>query len=95
MNGISQKGRIAWQIAIATALGAYGGFPTPPEWWNNLTKYKLFQFLTLWTLVYQGGGSAEYLWTTVVTAIVFFGMLLSQRGFPACLSTADTNEEYA
>ena len=59
LQEIFSKPNSAWQLAIATALGAYGGFPDPPSWWKNLSKRKEFQFLTLWILVFQGGGNAE------------------------------------
>ena len=65
------KSTVAWQLAIATALGAYGGFPSAPLWWRKITQYKITQ-LTLWLLVYQGGGKGELLWTTLVSAIVYF-----------------------
>lgn len=70
------KSTVAWQLAIATALGAYGGFPSAPLWWRKITQYKITQFMTLWLLVYQGGGKGELLWTTLVSAIVYFLMSL-------------------
>tara|TARA_B100000886_G_C19993064_1_gene314861 strand:- start:81 stop:380 length:300 start_codon:yes stop_codon:yes gene_type:complete len=73
---ILNKSSVAWQLAIATALGAYGGFPSAPLWWRKITQYKITQFMTLWLLVYQGGGKGELLWTTLVSAIVFFLMSL-------------------
>ena len=63
-------------MAIATALGAYGGFPSAPLWWRKITQYKITQFMTLWLLVYQGCGKGELLWTTLVSAIVFVLMSL-------------------
>ena len=73
---ILNKSSVAWQLAIATALGAYGGFPSAPLWWRKITQYKITQFMTLWLLVYQGGGKGELLWTTLVSAIVFVLMSL-------------------
>ena len=77
--GILNKSSIAWQLAIATALGAYGGFPSAPIWWRKITQYKIVQFITLWLLVYQGGGKGELVWTTVVSLIVYFLMSLFSR----------------
>ena len=43
-------------ITILTGLGAYGGFPQPPNWWKRLTNFKIMNFLLVWLLVFQGGG---------------------------------------
>jgi len=92
MNIIPQKGRIAWQLAIATALGAYGGFPTPPEWWTNLSKNELFQFVTLWLLIYQANGDGEFKWTTLVACVVYFGMKFSQKLLSGSFSLSKSDE---
>jgi hypothetical protein len=68
-----------WQLAIATALGAYGGFPTPPKWWVAITSSIVGQYLALWVLIYQGGGQQDYKWTTVVCTIVFAVMSISKK----------------
>ena len=78
LQEVFNKSRPAWQIAIATALGAYGGFPEAPDWWQELAKTNAFQFITLWILVFQGGGSGEYFWTTVVTMIVYVFMEITK-----------------
>ena len=44
---------LAWKIAIATAVGAYGGFPKAPAWWEYISQFKIVQFLLLWVLVYS------------------------------------------
>ena len=71
MNSIKSKNLKNWILAIFTALGAYGGFPKAPEWWNKITEYQIVQFLILWILVYQGGGNQEILWSLVVALIIY------------------------
>ena len=41
MNSIKSKNLKNWILAIFTALGAYGGFPKAPEWWNKITEYQI------------------------------------------------------
>jgi len=104
MDNIFKKSRIAWQVLIATALGAYGGYPNPPVWWKQLSKYKLFQFFTVWILVYSCNNpdskTIDYLWTTVVACIIFFVMLMTQNvSLPDCAMSIvseedDAEEEY-
>ena len=68
--------RLAWQLALATALGAYGGFPEAPEWWENLKTHKLFQLFTLWLLVFSGSWPrtntlGDIIFTTIITLLVY------------------------
>lgn len=85
------KGIYAWQLAIATALGAYGGFPKAPRWWIKLAEYKVFQFITVWLLVFSRNQTGnEYLWTTIITCIIYFTMYASNELF--CKKT-DVNTE--
>tara|TARA_B100000795_G_scaffold266027_1_gene248631 strand:- start:557 stop:838 length:282 start_codon:yes stop_codon:yes gene_type:complete len=78
LQEVVNKSSSAWQVALATALGAYGGFPEAPEWWKTLAKTNAFQFLTLWVLVFQGGGSADYVWTSIITMIVYVFMEITK-----------------
>jgi type IV secretory pathway TrbL component len=58
-------------LAFFTALGAYGGFPNPPSWWKKITGFLIVRIACLWALIYQGGGNANLILTTIVTAIIF------------------------
>ena len=79
MNNILSKSPSTWILAIATGLGAYGGFPEAPQWWQDIAKTKVFQFFTLAVLVYQGGGNSDLVWTLVVSVILFTIMELSKK----------------
>ena len=65
--------------AVLTALGAYGGFPQPPQWWSDLAQQDVFQFAALWVLVFQGNGKQDVTFTTIIAAGVFAAMKLSNR----------------
>ena len=85
------KNIYAWQLALATALGAYGGFPKAPNWWIELSKYRLFQFFTLWLLIYsRNKNGKEYLWTTFIAVIVYSVMYFSNILFCNVKSVSTT-----
>ena len=65
-------------LAILTGLGAYGGFPRPPYWWARLSRFRVMQFITLWILIYQGGGKEHLIITTVVAVVIFAIMEISK-----------------
>ena len=78
MSILDKKGN-EWLIILAVGLGAYGGFPKAPKWWENLAKKDWFQFICLWLLVYIGGGKAEIVSKSIVTFIVYVIMKYSDR----------------
>ena len=61
-------------LAILTGLGAYGGFPQPPRWFVKLSLYRLFNFIILWVLIFQGGGGQSPRLTTVVAISIYLIM---------------------
>ena len=58
-------------LAAATAIGAYGGMPTPPQVFTDLTKNELVQWALVFVLIYQGGGSQDPKLSLLVTAAMF------------------------
>ena len=64
-------------FAVLTALGAYGGFPTAPQWWTDLAQTDAFHLAALWVLVFQGNGKQDVVFTTVIAIAVFGVMRLS------------------
>lgn len=58
-------------LPLFTALGAFGGMPTPPAIFNDLSKQMWFQWLMVWVLVMQGGAGMNVTLATV-TVVVFF-----------------------
>ena len=77
-------------LALFTALGAYGGFPNPPKWWTQITKYMIVRVLCLWALIYQGGGNADIVLTTITTLVIFgiFNLPTILMGTASAVGTA-------
>lgn len=65
-------------LGLATAVGSLGGFPDAPVWWKELSKNKVFQFLTLWILIFQGGGGQELFWSAFLALIVYMFVTLTK-----------------
>tara|TARA_A100001015_G_scaffold48600_1_gene53692 strand:- start:2187 stop:2585 length:399 start_codon:yes stop_codon:yes gene_type:complete len=65
-------------LALLTGLGAYGGFPTPPNWFQKMAKFRGFQFIVLWILVFQGGGGESILLTSIVSIFIYLIMEISK-----------------
>lgn len=58
-------------LATATAVGAYGGFPTPPAAFTELTKNEMVQWALVFVLLYQGGGSQDPKLSLLMTAAMY------------------------
>ena len=58
-------------VAIATTVGAFGGFPDPPKAFSALTQYQIVHWMLVFVLIFQGGGSQEPLFSLAVTAATF------------------------
>ena len=56
-------------LAFATLIGAFGGFPNPPPMFTALTKSPLVQWLLVFVLVWQGGGSQDMVFSLIVTVL--------------------------
>ena len=56
---------------ITTAVGAWGGFPTPPQWFTQLAHNEWFQYAMLFVLIYQGAGASNPK-TSLAFTIVFY-----------------------
>ena len=68
---INNKSKGTIGLAVMSAIGALGGFPAAPKQFNELVKDEMFQYLMLWILIYQGGGSQDPKLTTMVTVLVY------------------------
>ena len=58
-------------LPLATAIGAYGGFPTPPRFFNELTQNELFQWALVFVLVWQGGSGQDTKLAGLITALMY------------------------
>jgi len=58
-------------LPLATAIGAYGGFPNPPRFFSELTQNEMFRWALVFVLVWQGGSGQDAKLAVLVTALMF------------------------
>ena len=58
-------------LPMMTAIGAFGGMPNAPKIFQDLAKNEWFQWLMVFVLIYQGGGSASPELSAVATIVVY------------------------
>lgn len=58
-------------LPLVTAMGAFGGFPEPPNIFKNIIKNKFVQYFLLFLLIWQGGGGQNWKLSAKVTVIIF------------------------
>ena len=58
-------------LPLATAIGAYGGFPTPPKFFNELTQHEMFRWTLVFILIWQGGSGQDVKLAVLITALMF------------------------
>ena len=79
-------------------MGAYGGFPEAPQWWKDLSKYKIFNFFVLWLLVYSKTNGTDYLWSLIIAMIIyllfnFLTLIFCERTFTLPEKTLEKEEK--
>ena len=58
-------------LPLVTGLGAFGGFPEPPNMFKRVVKNKLIQYFLLFLLIWQGGGGQDWKLSAKVTLVIF------------------------
>ena len=58
-------------LAVATGIGAYGGFPAAPPIFTKITQNEIVQWALVFVLLYQGGGSQDIKLTTMITVAMY------------------------
>ena len=58
-------------LVMATAVGAYGGFPTPPPAFQRLTANPLVQWALVFVLCYQGGAGQDVKLAALATVAMY------------------------
>ncbi len=58
-------------LSVATALGAWGGFPSPPRGFNRLVNNEIIQYGLVWVLLWQGGGSQNWKLCSLITGAMY------------------------
>lgn len=76
MQFVGEKGWLDrftfWNVilGLATAIGAFGGMPEPVGAFKWLAEWKIFQWVLVFVLVYQGGGGEDVFFSATITLIV-------------------------
>ncbi len=73
-NDIQQKIWLLLIPALATALGAFGGFPEPPKLLKQIMKFETVRWFLLFILIWQGGGGSGLNYNDLM--ISFFSTLI-------------------
>ena len=60
-----------WLLALATGIGAYGGFPKAPKAFEKLAKTELAQWTLVFVLLYQGGAGQDVKFALAVTLAMY------------------------
>lgn len=58
-------------LPIVTAIGAFGGFPEPPNMFKRIIQNKIVQYFLLFLLIWQGGGGQNWKLSAKVTIVIF------------------------
>jgi hypothetical protein len=61
----------ALTLPLATAVGAFGGFPAAPKVFQDLAANMWFQWLMVFVLVWQGGSGQNATVAAVATVVLF------------------------
>ena len=66
-------------LALATAVGAWGGFPAPPARVSELMSNPMVQWGLVAVLVWQGGAGQDLNLALMVTALMWAATHLADR----------------
>ena len=67
-------------IHLCTAIGAWGGYPTPPVWWEDLVNsHELVKWFLLAVLIFQGGDEQELQMALEFTALFYLAYHFSNK----------------
>lgn len=58
-------------LVMATAIGAFGGFPQPPRVFSSLVQNELVQWALVFVLCYQGGSGQDVKMAALATAVMY------------------------
>lgn len=57
--------------SMATALGGFGGLPTPPPIFLDLAKNEIIQWVLMFVLILQGGSGFDVIYAVIATLLVY------------------------
>ena len=60
-------------LNLATAIGAWGGFPDAPAiFTRTVESYPMLKWVLLCVLIFQGGGEQDFQLAVELTVIIYF-----------------------
>ena len=60
-------------LNLATAIGAWGGFPDAPAiFTRTVDSYPMLKWVLLSVLIYQGGGEQDFQLAVELTVLIYF-----------------------
>lgn len=73
LSNVNVMGYTANQLilALATAIGAYGGFPTAPALFRQVASNEIAQWALVFVLVWQGGAGQDHKLALLITAAMY------------------------
>lgn len=74
-------------LVIATIMGSFGGFPSPPKVFVDARKYQVVQWFLVFVLAYQGGSGQDVPLALAAT----FAIMVLYKGIRA-LENNDADE---
>ena len=67
-------------IHLCTAIGAWGGYPTPPLWWQDfVNSHELVKWFLLAVLIFQGGDEQEFQMAIEFTILFYLAYHFSNK----------------
>jgi len=72
-SGMAEVGVKNFIMHTMTAIGAWGGFPDAPLWWNDMMKASPFMpWVMMGILCFQGGDEQDFQMAIEYTIILYF-----------------------
>lgn len=72
-SGMAEVGVKNFIMHTMTAIGAWGGFPDAPLWWNDMMKASPFMpWVMMGILCFQGGDEQDFQMAIEYTIVLYF-----------------------
>ncbi len=72
-SGLAEVGIKNFVMHSMTAVGAWGGFPDAPAWWNDLMKASPYMpWVMMCILCFQGGDEQDFQMAIEYTILLYF-----------------------
>lgn len=73
LEGLGSDGIKNIIMHTMTAIGAWGGFPDPPIWWNDFMKLSpIMPWVMMAILCFQGGDEQDFQMSIEYTILLYF-----------------------